>query len=93
MDTKPSSYRVELSETALRNLRRFPRNDQQRILAQIEKLASNPQGMSGVKRLVGYDITYRLRVGDYRVLFDRDDVIRIIDVINVLPRGRAYRRK
>ena len=29
----------------------------------------------------------------YRVLFDRDDVIRIIDVVNVLPRGRAYRRK
>ena len=77
----------------MKNLRRFPHNDQRRILAQIEQLAANPQEMQGVKRLVGYDVTYRLRVGDYRVLFDRDDVIRIIDVVNVLPRGRAYRRK
>ncbi len=93
MDTEPEPYSVELSETALKNLRQFPRNDQQRILAQIERLAANPQAMAGVKRLVEYDIAYRLRVGDYRVLFDRDDVIRIIDVVNVLPRGRAYRRK
>ncbi|WP_374688941.1 type II toxin-antitoxin system RelE/ParE family toxin [Promineifilum sp.] len=93
MDTEPGPYRVELSEKAVKNLRRFPRNDQQRILAQIEKLAANPQGMPDVKRLIGYDVAYRLRVGDYRVLFDRDDVIRIIDVVNVLPRGRAYRRK
>ncbi|MBK7218251.1 MAG: type II toxin-antitoxin system RelE/ParE family toxin [Candidatus Promineofilum sp.] len=93
MDTEPIPYRVELSETAVKNLRRFPHNDQRRILAQIEQLAANPQEMQGVKRLVGYDVTYRLRVGDYRVLFDRDDVIRIIDVVNVLPRGRAYRRK
>mgnify|MGYP000205607661 FL=1 len=48
--------------------------------------------MRGVKRLVNYDVTYRLRVGDYRVLFERDDVIRIIDIVDVLPRGHAYRR-
>ena len=93
MDTQLRPYRVELSDAAVRSLRRFPRDDQRRILAQIERLAANPQEMAGVKRLVDYDIAYRLHVGDYRVLFDRDDVIRIIDVVDVLPRGRAYRRK
>jgi len=86
------TYRVEFSESAVKILRRFPRDDQRRILAQIERLAANPQDMPGVKRLVEYDVTYRLRVGDYRVLFDRDDVIRVIDVVDVLQRGRAYRR-
>jgi len=48
--------------------------------------------MPNVKRLVDFDVAYRLRVGNYRVLFERDDIIRIIDVIDILPRGRAYRR-
>lgn len=48
--------------------------------------------MPNVKRLVEFDVSYRLRVGKYRVLFDRDDIIRVIDVIDVLPRERAYRR-
>ncbi|MBK7180751.1 MAG: type II toxin-antitoxin system RelE/ParE family toxin [Chloroflexi bacterium] len=48
--------------------------------------------MANVKRLVNFDVAYRLRVGNYRILFERDDEIRIIDVIDVLPRGRAYRR-
>ena len=92
MDTQPPPYKVEFSDAAVKNLRRFPHNDQRRILSQIERLAANPQEMSGVKRLVGFDVSYRLRVGDYRVLFDRDDGVRIIDVVDVLPRGRAYRR-
>ena len=49
--------------------------------------------MRNVKKLADFDVTYRLRVGDYRILFDRDDDNRIIDVIDILPRSRAYRRK
>jgi mRNA interferase RelE/StbE len=92
MDDEKRVYKVQFSETALKNLRRYPRDDQRRILARIEELAVGPTAMRGVKRLVAFDVSYRLRVGDYRVLFERDDVIRIIDVIDVLPRGRAYRR-
>lgn len=92
MDSEDAAYVVQFSETAVKSMRRYPRNDQRRILAQIEKLAADPAAMRGVKRLVDFDVTFRLRVGDYRVLFDRDDVIRVIDVIDVLQRGRAYRR-
>lgn len=92
MGSEDPPYEVQFSETAVKSMRRFPHGDQRRILTQIEKLAANPTAMRGVKRLVDYDVTYRLRVGDYRVLFDRDDVIRVIDVIDVLQRGRAYRR-
>jgi mRNA interferase RelE/StbE len=55
--------------------------------------AADPLGMPNVKRLVEFYAAYRLRVGNYRVLFDRDDIIQVIDVVDVLPRGSAYRRK
>ena len=69
MDTEPIPYRVELSETAVKNLRRFPHNDQRRILAQIEQLAANPQEMQGVKRLVGYDVTCTLSLLSEQLVF------------------------
>ena len=90
-DTDP--YEVIFTDTALKNLRRYPRSDQRRILDSIEHLAMNPFEARNVKRLAKHDVAFRLRVGHYRVLFDRDDVIRIIDVVDVLPRGRAYRRR
>jgi mRNA interferase RelE/StbE len=86
-------YDVQLTDAALKNLRRYPAPDQRRILARIEQLAADPQTMPNVKRLVDFDVAYRLRVGKYRILFERDDIIRIIDVIDILPRGRVYRRK
>jgi len=85
-------YAVQFTEAALKNLKRCPGNDQRLILARIEQLAADPLIMANVKRLVNFDVAYRLRVGNYRILFERDDEIRIIDVIDVLPRGRAYRR-
>lgn len=89
----PQFYEVRFTDTALRSLHRFPRNDQQRILTRVEQLASDPISMPNVKRLVEYDdAAYRLRVGNYCILFDRDDAMRIIDIIDVRTRGRAYRR-
>jgi mRNA interferase RelE/StbE len=88
----PVLYDVQFTDIALKNLRRYPQNDQRRILERIEQLAADPINMPNVKRLVDFDAAYRLRVGNYRVLFDRDDIIRIIDVLDVLPRGRAYQR-
>ena len=55
----------------------------QNIKEAIEKL---PDG--DVKKLRGYTNAYRLRVGDYRILFDMNGLIEITDV---LPRGQAYR--
>lgn len=85
-------YAVQFTDVALKNLKRYPKKDQRLILSRIEQLAEVPQAMSNVKQLVNFDVSYRLRVGKYRVLFERDDVIHIIDVIDILPRGRAYRR-
>jgi mRNA interferase RelE/StbE len=53
------------------------------------KAAINDLPAGDVKKLQGYTIAYRLRVGGYRVLFDMDTAITIT---NILPRGDAYKK-
>lgn len=86
-------YEVQFTETALKNLRRYPRPDRERILQKIEALAQSPHAAPNVKRLVDFDPAYRLRVGNYRVLFDLVESARLIDVIDILPRQLAYRKR
>lgn len=86
-------YEVKFTSTALKNLKRYPKPDQQRIIQQIEELASDPYSKVNVKRLVNFDVSYRMRVGNYRVLFDLEDQLKIVDVIDILHRSKAYRRK
>jgi len=50
-----------------------------------------PREATGVRKLTGLE-EWRLRVGDWRVRFIRDDAARVIYVTRVLPRGRAYDR-
>ena len=86
-------YTIVFTETALKNLQRFPSKDQNLILDNIEKLAQNPHNKNNVKKLVNFDVAYRLRVGNYRVLFDYEDSLQIIDIVDILPRQSAYRRR
>ena len=83
-------YDVQFTDVAIKSLRRLQKQEQRRILAQIRLLAQNPHTKSNVKRLVNFDVTYRLRVGQYRVLYDLEDELRIIDVIDIRHRSRAY---
>jgi len=66
-------YEVQFTDIALKNLKRYPKKDQNLILNNIEKLAENPFSKTNVKKLVSFDIYYRLRVGNYRVFFERED--------------------
>ena len=86
-------YSVQFTDIALKNLRRCPKKDQLLIIKNIERLAENPLQKSNVKRLVNFDVSYRLRVGNYRILFEKEDTLRIIDIIDVLPRQKSYRRR
>jgi mRNA interferase RelE/StbE len=71
----------------LKALRRLSRTDRDRIRGAINTL---PDG--NVKMLRGPERLWRLRVGDWRVIFDRHDADRVIDVLVISPRGRVYRR-
>jgi len=61
------------------------------VLAGLERVVADPALATGVRKLAGSD-EFRLRVGDWRARFLRDEHNRVINVTRVLPRGRAYDR-
>jgi len=84
-------YRVEYERAASRELGKLPRQIQARIVQAIEDLAEDPRPPSS-RKMVGTLNGHRIRVGDYRVLYDvRDDVL-IVVVIRVGKRDQVYRR-
>ena len=83
-------WRVELTRTAQRDLRRLDPPVRERVSSALAGLAQDPHGSTALRRLSGRPET-RLRVGDWRVLLTLDPDARTIVVLRVLPRGRAYR--
>lgn len=78
-------YKVLLSRDAEKYLARLDKQTRGRIIEAIQNL---PAGE--VKKLKGIE-AYRLRVGDYRVIFERDSRILTIHVIKIAPRGQIYK--
>jgi mRNA interferase RelE/StbE len=74
---------------AKRDLRRLDQPVQRRVIDALDRLVGDPPAGDVVK-LTGPDDEWRLRVGDWRVRFQRD-ADGLIYVLRVLPRGRAYR--
>jgi mRNA interferase RelE/StbE len=84
------SYEVEFSRGAKKQFRKLPIDVQQRIQTKINELAIEPCP-NGVKKLQGDDNSYRVRVGDYRVLYELDDDFLIVTVIKVGHRSDIYK--
>lgn len=84
------AWRIEYSADALATLRRIPGNLARIIRTKIERLAVNPLAPNNnVKALKGRP-GYRLRVGNWRVIYTlRGDVL-VVHVLAVAPRGGAY---
>ena len=82
------NYTVELKPRAVKDLKDLQRQDASRIADALEHLAA---GMSGdVKKLTNFTPEYRLRVGQFRVLFEIESGTRIV-VYRVVHRREAYR--
>ena len=85
-----ASYRVEVSATAERQLRKLPRGEQIRIIRSIQALAIDPRP-PGCRKLSGYDDVYRVRVGRYRVLYEIEGHCLVVIVLKVGDRKDVYR--
>ena len=89
---KTSSYGLEIKAKARRALDRMPRDLRERVMHQIESLAAGPFAVGlDVKRLKGFD-GFRLRVGDWRVIYQIDQSRIVILVLAIAPRGDVYDR-
>ena len=80
-------YEVEFKPRALKDLKALPESARRRVIAKIEALRNDLAG--DVKRLTNFTHEYRLRVGDYRVLFEVEG--RRIIVYRIIHRKDAYR--
>lgn len=80
------NYQVEFKERAIKDLQSLPQDVQSRIVAKIEAMQDNLTG--DVKRLTNFNPEYRLRVGDYRVLFELENQ-RVV-IYRIKHRKNAY---
>ena len=83
-------YAVVVARSARKELERLDHSLSSRILRRIERLAQTPRP-DGCRKIQGAANLWRIRVGDYRVLYAVDDAQRVVDVIAVRNRSDAYR--
>jgi mRNA-degrading endonuclease RelE of RelBE toxin-antitoxin system len=88
----PALWTVRLGRAAERQLDRLPAHDRDAIRAALRALAHDPFGHPKAQRLHEHGFGWRLRVRDYRVLYDLDPLERLILVAQVLRRtSTTYR--
>ena len=83
-------YRVEFSTAAARQLRKLAAVERKRVLAAIRALESEPRP-PGTTKLVGEQTAWRIRVGDYRVIYDVFDNSLLVVVVRAAHRRDVYK--
>jgi len=83
-------YEVYLERAAERDLKRFSADIFQRIIRQIKTLSENPRP-AGCRKIIGSKNDWRIRIGDYRVIYEIDDGGKAVRVMRVRHRREVYR--
>jgi mRNA interferase RelE/StbE len=83
-------YEVLIERTAERDLQSLPGNIFNRIVPRIKALAENPRP-SGCHKLTGSRHDWRIRIGDYRVVYQIDDAHKRVRIFRVRHRREVYR--
>jgi mRNA interferase RelE/StbE len=84
-----ASYRLLIKPSAAKELEALPTKDRRKIIARVEGLASEPRPHR-CEKLSGLE-QYRVRQGDYRVVYSVDDAARMVLVVKVGHRRDVYR--
>lgn len=83
-------YEVKLKSSVKKQLKNLDKKQAERILVKIYLLADDPMPR-GVKQLVGHDKAYRIRIGNYRVIYEVINKQLIIQVIRIAHRKDVYK--
>ena len=84
-----ASYRVHIKPSALKELERVPLSDRRRLAKRLEQFAEEPRP-GGTEKLSGSHL-YRLRQGDYRIVYEVVDSTRTVTVYKIGHRREVYR--
>ena len=85
------AYTIKFSPHAAKSFRKLPRTIQGRLYTAIDPLKDNPR-LPGTEKLKGSDKSYRIRVGDYRILYEIVDEELIVYIIETGHRHEVYRK-
>lgn len=86
-----TSYSLRLKPSAEKDLRKLPKDILARVVAEIDSLRSNPFPHPQAIKLANADRMFRIRVGDYRVIYEVETDAKEITVHHVRHRREAYR--
>ena len=84
------AYRIEFKPSAAKEFSQLPKNVQKRITAKVNTLTDNPRPR-GVEKLEGRANRYRIRVEDYRVIYEIHDEVLLVLVVRIGHRREVYR--
>ena len=85
-----ASYKIEWKSSAAKELQRLPKKTIVNILDRVNQLAYNPSP-AGVRKLIGTEGIYRIRSGDYRIIYQVLESKLIIEIVRVGHRKDVYR--
>jgi len=86
-------YRVEFSGNSKKQLKKYDKNTINRIISSIESLTESPYNHPHSKSMKGYEGNiYRLRVGDFRIIYEIYDDNILIFIVKIGSRGDIYRK-
>jgi mRNA interferase RelE/StbE len=84
-----AKYRLEIKRSAVKEIKKLQGEDLKRILSPIKNLQENPRP-AGTIKLSSQDV-YRIRVGEYRILYEIFDKLVLVTIVKVGHRKEIYR--
>ena len=84
-----NNFAVEVKPSARKELEALPDNLLARVIRKLEALGLNPRP-AGCKKLKGYKDQWRVRVGDWRMVYIIDDTSKVVSVTRIAHRSQAY---
>ena len=92
MDREKKLWNVEIHRVARKGIKQLPSGEVESVWEKINSLKQNPRP-AGCRPLQGCEGTYRVRVGEYRIIYSIIKDKLIVLVLEVSPRGAAYKGK
>jgi len=84
-----AKYKIEIKKSAAKEIKKLPSQDLKKVLVKIAALSENPRPHDSVKLTV--EEKYRIRYGDYRILYSIEEAALVVYVVNVAHRRDVYR--
>ena len=85
-----SKYQIKFKSSAAKEFKKLPSLIKRRIQEAVNQLTENPRP-SGVVKLKGDDRLFRIRLGEYRIVYEIDDSAKLVRVTRVRHRKDVYR--